>query len=153
MAQHPPWTRTRPEHAAGMLTNVNLVDIAKCRFEEAKILLAAGKADGAVYLAGYAVELMLKRKIVQQLDWDGFPENKREFEGKTSFKVHDLSMLLHLSGLEKKLQANTTLYAKWQIASAWSSENRYREIGKITQQEAKDIINATREVLNFILKN
>lgn len=135
-----------------MLSSQNLYDLAKCRFEEAKILLTNHRPDGAVYLSGYALEIMLKRKIAHLLDWDGYPENSKEFEGKQSFKIHKLPTLLHFSALEKKLQSNTTLFARWQIASTWDSEIRYQEIGKIPETEAQDIINATRDILNFILR-
>jgi len=135
-----------------MLLSDNLYDLARCRFEEAKILLEKHKPDGAVYLCGYAVELMLKRKIVHLLDWDGYPDTRTEFEGKQSFKIHDLDTLLHFSGLKKKLQSDNRMYARWQIAGVWKSEMRYKELGKILESEAQDILNATRDILNFILK-
>ncbi len=134
-----------------MLSSQTLYEIAKCRFQEAEILLKNGKPDGAIYLSGYSIELMLKRTIVMTLNWDGYPASKKEFEGKTSFKIHDLNLLLNFSGLEKELQADTALYAKWQVASSWESESRYTEIGKVTDLDAGDTIEATREVLNFIL--
>jgi len=134
-----------------MLSSEDLYKLAKARFEEAEILLKNKKPDGAVHLAGYAIELMLKRRIVHVLDWDGYPDTKPEFERKQSFKIHDLSNLLHLSGLEKKLQADNGLFAKWQIAGAWDSEVRYKKLGQVSQSEARDIINATRDVLNCIL--
>ncbi len=133
-----------------MFSKQNLYDLAKCRYEEAKILLGNNKQDGAVYLCGYAIELMLKRRIVHVLDWDGFPETRPEFEGKQTFKVHNLGMLLHLSGLEKKLQADTTLYAKWQIAGTWDSEIRYKQVGNVSSSDAQNVIDASRDILNFI---
>lgn len=135
-----------------MLSSQTLYDLAKCRFDEAEILLANQKPDGAVYLSGYAVELMLKRRIVHVLDWDGFPDSNSEFEQKKSFRIHKLDTLLHFSGLEKKLKADNALFARWQIASTWDSEIRYREIGKMTEDEARDVVEASRDILNFILR-
>lgn len=134
-----------------MLSSQHLYDLAKSRFDEARILLTHHKPDGAIYLCGYAVELMLKRKIAHLLDWDGYPDTKKEFEEKQSFRVHKLDILLHFSGLEKKIQEDNTLYARWQVASSWDSEIRYKTIGEVSEQEAQDIISATRVVLNFIL--
>src|SRR5690242_18657804 len=37
---------------------------AKERFEESEILLKAGKPNGAVYLAGYGIECMLKALLL-----------------------------------------------------------------------------------------
>jgi len=134
-----------------MLSRQMLYNLARCRFDEANVLLKNHKPEGAVYLCGYAIELMLKRKIVQLLDWDGYPDSGSEFDGKASFKVHRLDTLLHFSGLEKKLRADNILYARWQIASTWDSEIRYKEIGKVSESEARDILQASREVLNYIL--
>src|SRR3989344_7262330 len=134
-----------------MLSSKDLYVLAKSRYEEATILLKNGKSDGAIYLCGYAVELMLKRRVVHILDWDGYPDTKKEFEQKQSFKIHNLNMLLHLSGLEKKLQADNVLFAKWQIVGAWDSEIRYKSVGKVSRTEAEGIMGATRDVLNYIL--
>jgi hypothetical protein len=134
-----------------MLSGQTLYKIAKCRFEEAEILLTSGKPDGAIYLCGYALELILKRHIVKVLRWDGYPDTKKEFEQFKSFKVHDLDVLLRLSGLEKNIQADSAIFAKWQIANTWKSEIRYKEVGSVTIVEARDIINATRDVLNHIV--
>lgn len=90
-----------------MIKAQQLYDIAKCRYEEAGILLVNKKADGAVYLCGYSLELILKYKIVKVLNWDGYPENSNEFKGYQSFKVHNLDVLLKLSGLEKKFKQIT----------------------------------------------
>ena len=135
-----------------MIVEQTLYDLAKCRFDEAKILLKNHKADGAVYLCGYALELILKRKIVLVLDWDGYPNNNNEFQDYKSFRSHDLNVLLKLAGLEKKIQADTTALARWQIANVWNSEIRYREVGKVTEAEASDIIEATRLTINFVFK-
>lgn len=136
-----------------MLTSRNLYEIAKSRFDEAIILLENNKPDGAAYLCGYAVELMLKRQIVITLDWDGFPENKSEFENYGAVKIHSLDILLKFSGVEKKVISDTETFARWQIIkSRWNSDIRYKKIGSLSKEEAQRIIDATRETLNFILR-
>lgn len=135
-----------------MISNQKLYDLAKSRYDESKILLTNHRPDGAVYLCGYALELILKQRIVKTLDWDGYPETKKEFEYYKSFKVHDLDVLLRLCGLEKKIQADNTIFALWQIAKGWNSEIRYREIGKVPESEASGIIEATRKIINFVLR-
>jgi HEPN domain-containing protein len=42
------------------LDKARLVELAEAKLEDAKLLLSAGRAGNAYYLAGYAVELMLK---------------------------------------------------------------------------------------------
>ena len=39
-----------------------------------------------------------------EVNWDGYPDDSTEFKSYQSFKVHNLSVLLHLSGLEKRIQ-------------------------------------------------
>jgi hypothetical protein len=134
-----------------MITGPELYKLAKSRFDEAQILLNEHRPDGAVYLCGYALELILKRSIVAMLEWDGYPETEKEFKNYRSFKVHDLDVLLRLSGLEKKIQSDNTVYAKWQIAHTWNSEIRYKKIGTTSEIEAGDTLDATRVIVNFIL--
>lgn len=136
-----------------MLTIGNLYDLARTRYDEAKILLANHKPEGAVYLCGYALELMLKRHIVSILEWDGYPETDAEFKGLQSYKVHELDKLLKLAGLEKKIQADSGVFARWQIAKRWNSEIRYQVIGKTTESEAHETIEQTRRTINFIIKH
>jgi hypothetical protein len=133
-----------------MLKDQDLHDIAKCRYEEAKILLASNKPDGAVYLCGYAMELILKRHIVKILQWDGYPETNAEFSNYKSFKVHNLDDLLKLAGLEKKIRSDTIAFARWQIVKIWNSEIRYKKVGSMSNSDAQDIINATRDTINSI---
>lgn len=130
----------------------DLFKIAKARFRESK-LLADEEPDGAVYIVGYALECMLKRKIIQTLKWDGFPETDKEFDGLKYMKTHKLTQLLRLSGIEKSLLSDVAMEAKWKAASSWDSEIRYQKIGTISVPEARERIEATRVILNFILRS
>lgn len=136
-----------------MISPTDLYDIAKSRFEEAKLLNTAGKFEGAVYLCGYALELMLKRYIVLNLSWDGYPETSKEFESFKTFKTHDLDVLLRLAGLEKKIQIDKSVYAAWQTAKLWKSEIRYKKVGSVVEKDAENTIEATRTVINNLLLN
>lgn len=136
-----------------MLAAEDLYKIGRSRFNEAKVLAANGEPDGAVYLCGYALEMILKRRIVELLKWsEGYPETRKEFENLRTFKTHDLDLLLKLGGLEDDLKSDTVMYAKWQKASSWNSEFRYRKIGTIKEVEAVSIIESNREVINWILE-
>lgn len=137
-----------------MLSSDDLYKLAKCRYEEAKVLAKNNKPDGATYLCGYALELILKRRISLHLDWsDGYPENNNDFNKKQSFKTHDLGDLLHLSGLEQKIKKDVSMFAYWQIAKTWQVEQRYKRVGEKNESEMSSIIDATREVLNWIIKH
>ena len=86
-------------------------ELAYVRLEEASILCDHRKYDGAFYLAGYSIELILKAKICEHFGVD----NLFDFEGNTALpagvkdvrkalKTHDITALLMLSGSKTKLQ-------------------------------------------------
>lgn len=121
-----------------------ILKIRDARIKDAKILYQSSRYDGAVYLCGYAIELGLKAKICQTLNWNKYPTGK----GYSTFKTHDVEVLLHLSGIEEKIKSE--LVADWSIVSEWSPESRYKAIGSVKEQDAKEMIESTEELLNQI---
>jgi hypothetical protein len=83
-----------------MLTPADLRAIAHSRLQDAHILFANARYDGAGYVCGYAVELILKAGICDTLNWPGYPASRNEFTNLLSFKTHNLDVLLSLSGRE-----------------------------------------------------
>jgi HEPN domain-containing protein len=45
------------------IDRVRLIELAEAKLEDAKRLLDTGRSNNAYYLAGYAVELMLKALV------------------------------------------------------------------------------------------
>jgi hypothetical protein len=84
---------------------------------------------------GYVVELALKKRICITLNWEGYPNSKKEFENFTSFRTHDLGNLLHLSGVEKKIKGE--LLWAWSAISSWNPEVRYVSQRQTSQDVAK----------------
>jgi hypothetical protein len=72
-----------------------LMLIAEARMREFKTLKDAGHHLAAVYMAGYAVEALLKAAICRTLDTPGLP---------VIFHFHDLQALLLFTGLEARMQ-------------------------------------------------
>lgn len=106
-----------------MITLVELKILCTDRLEDAKTLFKAGRYDGAFYICGYVVEMGLKMKICQTLNWLGYPNTKKEFDNFTSFKTHNLEVLLHLSGIETKIKAQ--FLSEWSVVTSWEPEIRY----------------------------
>ncbi len=129
-----------------MITQENLRAIAAARLHDAQVLLEGERYDGAVYIGGYAVELSLKARICDTLDWrDGFPETNKEFEKLASFRIHDLERLLHLSGREFILkEANM---ADWSIVIRWNPEDRYKTIGQTAANDARAFVKSVTALL------
>lgn len=117
-----------------MLPTTEVQRIASARLHDARVLLAAKRYDGAVYLCGYAVELALKARICKTLKWQGYPETQKEFTGLNSFKVHDLDLLLRLTGKEQSVK--TGFLAEWSAVAAWNPEARYKPIGSANESDA-----------------
>ena len=126
-----------------------LKKLVSARLKDAEVLYKGKRYDGAVYLCGYAVELILKAKICKTLRWTEFPSTSGEFQGLQSFKTHRLDMLLRLSGQEVKIK--TAYFADWSIVASWDSETRYSIIGTVTQTDAFDMIESAK-VLTKALK-
>ena len=131
-------------------------NLADKRLEEANLLLQNGFHEGAFYLAGYAVELMLKARICKHLDMDDFYTRPLK-SGKQAFFTHDLEQLLTLSGSRKRLEmdidpvtgTNSTLFANWQTICKWNEEKRYEL--SIEPDEAANFFQAITDSQNGFL--
>jgi HEPN domain-containing protein len=116
-----------------------LVKLSDAKLHDAKLLVDAGRTSNAYYLAGYAVELMLKAILSGQFKTDTLPD-------KTLLKdifIHDLAKLVRLSHLEDDLKARKDIDADfegyWQIVLDWNEASRY---GEHEPDEANGLIEA-----------
>lgn len=134
-----------------MLSRGDLRHIAQARLQDARALRDRGRYDGAVYLCGYAIEVALKARICQTLRWPGFPSTSREFEGKQSFRTHNLELLLHLSGMEPLILSR--YLGQWWAVSDWVPEFRYRVVGSATPSNADDMIAAARILVRVLCRH
>src|SRR5258708_3391933 len=128
-----------------MISIKELDNLCKDRVKDAEALIKERRYDGAYYLCGYAIELGLKKRICKTLRWkNGYPNSEKEFSNLKSFKVHDLEVLLKLSGIESKIMVN--FMCEWSIVNAWEPEIRYVSRTK-TVQTAKDMLTAVKILL------
>ena len=63
----------------------------------------------------------------------------------STFKTHDLDVLLHLTGLEDKVKLK--LMTEWSIVAKWNPETRYNPIGKVNETDAIDMLDSTKELI------
>jgi len=92
-------------------------------------------------LCGYAIELGLKARICRILQWDEYPASGKY----NTFKTHDLDVLLHLTGLEDKVKLK--YMAEWSIVAQWNPEARYKPIGSVKEDDAKDMLDSAKELI------
>jgi len=128
---------------------LQIYDLAKQRLRESRILLDSDEVDGAFYLAGYSVELMLKWKICRNFEiYNLFSsEAPPQIEGvkvlKDSIHTHNLYILLLFSGLRAKFDRDKSsnpslLTANSLLFSCWDPNVRYKPCG---HKETKDVEN------------
>ena len=131
-----------------MLTIAELREISAARLDDAQALFDAGRYDAASYLCGYSLELALKAKICETLNWADFPESGKEFDSYRSFKTHNLEVLLHLSGVEGRIF--TELEQEWDTVQRWNSELWYARPGRHMEHSAAGILHSTQEILRAL---
>ncbi|WP_321319596.1 HEPN domain-containing protein [Labilibaculum sp.] len=131
-----------------MISRTDLRKRAKAKLKDAEILYQNRRYDGAVYLSGYVMELILKARTCRTLNWTDFPETNREFQEYRSFKTHNLDILLSLSGLESKIKIYH--FVDWSNVNQWNPEMRYSDIGNVTSTEAKDMIDSIKNLMGVI---
>jgi HEPN domain-containing protein len=124
------------------MNRLDFQEIAVLRFEESRVLLAAGFSDGAYYLAGYAVECALKSCIAKRTREHDFPDKKLVNDSHT----HDLTKLLQLAelkvDLEQAMQGNPAMQSSWDAVQDWSETSRYE---RKSLQEATDLLVAIED--------
>jgi HEPN domain-containing protein len=131
-----------------MLARKDIREIAKARLKDAQVLLRGNRFEGAIYLCGYAIELVLKARICRTLKWSGYPASSAEFNDYKSFKTHDLDVLLHLSGIEDKVK--TKLLAEWSAVAQWNPESRYSALGSATKSDATLMVKSAKALLGRV---
>jgi hypothetical protein len=131
-----------------MIARKELRNLVRARLRDAEILYANRRYAGAVYVCGYAVELVLKDRICRTLKWAGFPETSQEMQSYRSFIVHNLEVLLHLSGVEAHIK--TRYMTAWSIVVQWDPELRYQPSRQTTRMDAFNMLSAARTLARIL---
>ncbi len=128
------------------------------RLEDARVLLKASRWRGAMYIAGYAVECLLKTKLMQIYDCRNLRELddilQRRFAlpaGGTIF-THQLETLFRLTPSYHRLQQNQEMLSSFNVVNRWAPKWRY--LSKQTNRdEATFFMNAVEKVIHWIDNN
>ena len=131
------------------MNKTELENLASIRIKEAEILLTADCYQGAYYLAGNALEYILKACIAKQVKEFDFPDKKLANASYT----HKLVDLVITAGLKQELteqeKQNEEFKLNWAVVIEWSEESRYKFA--ITKQEAHDLFAAITDNESGIL--
>jgi len=118
---------------------------AKLRFDEALILLKAEKLTGAVYLAGYGIECMLKALILAASPASDVTEILKLFRGG---RAHDFEWLRSIYIKLGGSRFPVDIREKFVAVSHWSTELRYTA-RSLPEEEAVLFLNMASEILNW----
>ena len=128
------------------------------RLEDARVLLRGSRWRGAMYIAGYAVECLLKTKLMQIYGC----QNLRDLEavlqrrsvlsvGSTIF-THQLETLFKLTPSYHRLQQNQNILSLFSVVNRWAPKWRYVS-KRTTRDEAFFFISAVEQLMLWIDNN
>ncbi|MDR0337430.1 MAG: hypothetical protein LBI18_10100 [Planctomycetaceae bacterium] len=151
-----------------MQTPQEIESLAWERLDEAHILYENKKFDGAFYLAGYAVELILKVRICNLFNIPNlFEESSQSIniitgisELRRSVKIHNLQLLLVYSGLKKEFDIKVRNDPNFEdinsyLIQKWSEQSRYHVVGTVPPTIIHQVLellgNRERGILRWLL--
>src|SRR4051794_21495707 len=104
---------------------------SKHRLDDAHALFAVARWRGAMYLAGYSVECLLKAKLMRMYDCRHLDELDEELRRRgvlsddATVFTHRLEPLLALTGARDRLRASRELLGEFSIVNQWMPAWRY----------------------------
>jgi hypothetical protein len=137
------------DNGVAAMNRTDFQELADVRIDEAVVLSAQGKSDGAYYLAGYAVECGLKACIAKLPNqYDFAPKPKSIYD----YYSHEIEKLVKTAGLTAQRDGDATadpdLQANWGVVKDWTEESRYE---RKTQAQGRDLITAITDAAHGVL--
>src|SRR6266481_6353569 len=93
------------------------------RLDDARALLNAVRWRGAMYMAGYAVECLLKTKLMRRFDCRHLRELEEELQhrgvlaAEATVFTHQLELLLRLTDALDRLRQNESLWRQFNMVN------------------------------------
>ena len=135
-----------------------LAIVSRQRLADAKILLNASRWRGAMYMAGYAVECLLKTKLMQIYDCNNLGEledllrQRSILPAHRTVFTHQLEDLLRLTPGYSRLMRNPEMLSLFNKVNQWTPNWRY--ISKLTnRREATEFITSIERFIRWINNN
>lgn len=130
---------------------------SKHRLEDAQILLNAGRWRGAMYMSGYAVEYLLKAKLMRIYDCKNLHKLEEELQRRgilasQATVTHHLELLLRLTQTFARLQQNKILWPQFNLVNRWIPAWLYSS-NLANRQDAEDFLEAVKNIMNWIENN
>ena len=128
------------------------------RLEDAKALLNASRWRGAMYIGGYAVECLLKTKLMQIYDCqnlralDDVLRQRSLLPAHGTVFTHQLEDLLKLAPGYNRLRQNRDVWHMFHEINLWTPQWRYTA-KRSTRQEATRFLTFIENVMRWIETN
>jgi hypothetical protein len=130
----------------------------KHRLDDARALLNDSRFRGAMYLAGYAIECLLKTKLMRQFGCRHLRELEDELQrrgilaSQATIFTHQLVLLLRLTGGMDRLRQNGSLWQLFNLVNRWVPAWRYNA-DPSNHHDATDSLEAVENVSHWIEHN
>ncbi len=128
------------------------------RLEDARALLQAGRWRGAMYMAGYAVECLLKSKLMQRYGCRTLRELEDELQRRgvlaeqATVFTHHLELLLRFTQRLDHLRQQRILWPQFVLVNRWIPAWRYMaDAGN--RQDATDFLEAVLQIMRWLEHN
>ena len=135
-----------------------LAIVSHQRLEDAKALLNASRWRGAMYVGGYAVECLLKTKLMQIYDCNNLGELEDLLRQRSilpthrTIFTHQLEDLLRLTPGYNRLTQDRNFWHMFQVINLWTPQWRYTT-KQTTHQEATRFLTFLENVMHWIDTN
>jgi len=130
----------------------------KHRMDDARALLNATRWRGAMYIAGYAVECLLKMKLMRVHNCRHLRELEEELQrrgllaAQTTIFTHQLELLLRLTSAIDRLRQNEEYWRLFNLVNRWVPAWRYTA-DLSNSDDAKDFVAAVEKLSQWIENN
>jgi HEPN domain-containing protein len=131
---------------------------SKHRRDDAQALLNSVRWRGAMYLAGYSVECLLKAKFMRRFDCRHLRELEEELRRRNLASDQDTIYTHHLERLLKwadgfdRLRRDRALWPLFTLVNQWIPAWRYNP-DLSNREDAEDFLDAVDQVMRWIENN
>jgi len=128
------------------------------RLDDARVLFNAGRWRGAMYMAGYAVECLLKTKLMQMYGCRTLRELEDELQRRGALAehatvfTHHLELLLRLTQRFDQLRQHRLLWPQFVLVNRWLPAWRYTA-DVANRQDAADFLAAVAQIMQWLEHN
>ena len=128
------------------------------RLDDAQTLLDGGRWRGSMYMAGYALECLLKAKLMNQYDCHHLQDLEEELrrrglmaEQATVF-THHLERLMTWTQAIHRLRRNPVHWRTFNLVNRWLPAWRY-DTNRVSGEDAKTFLDAVDTILHWVKYN